>query len=73
MFMLCIYIYIYIYVYVYICNPNIYICLCVSVWICVYIHTSILQTSSDYPAPDILAIPLERHFFEMLGQPALSG
>ena len=32
-----------------------------------------IQTSSDYPAPDIPAIPLERHFLEMPDQPALSG
>ena len=25
-----------------------------------------LQSSSDYPAPDTPAIPIQRHFFEMI-------
>ena len=27
---------------------------------------SVLQSSSDYPAPDIPAIPIQWHFFEMI-------
>ena len=30
------------------------------------IVTSNLQSSSDYPAPDTPAIPIQRHFFEMI-------
>ena len=29
-------------------------------------HFYELQSSSDYPAPDTLAIPIQRHFFEMI-------
>ena len=42
---------------------------CISlVWACISLPDSafrsyVIQTSSDYPASDIPAIPLERHFF----------
>ena len=30
------------------------------------ITQSTVQSSSDYPAPDTPAIPIQRHFFEMI-------
>ena len=31
-----------------------------------YLQQFYIQSSSDYPAPDIPGIPIQRHFFEMI-------